>query len=463
MSQLKSLLDIEEEAQLWDAEVNGLHLWAAIRTTVLSTRLYRTFGHSRPHASRRRIQPLINPGKWSGYVRFLRWLTRQRNTKYNTMIFKDVMTRSGDIDRIYQAYYDELPSSLVLETNFTGLNPLLNEVGQAELHTEDIIQAWTLFRRSFNRLSPSSRDTINSFADEIAYLFEINDLKADLQSRMIRFITLYHPLTAFIEQHIQPRITSSTVFLHMASYSNRYGLLTRILHDLGYTVIEPQHGTVHSEHFAYQFPSSCFEKDHVCQQYLPDIMLTFGEFWHQAATVPYTCIPIGYAYLNDVASRLRSEVTEDPTQVLIISQGIVTTQMVEIAKQLATAHPSKTFIFKLHPQEINFTDRYADLYSISNVQVIGQGNVYALIAACTTIIGYSSTVLYETLAFGQKRVFVLDNDSLEGEIGTRFQTIDELLTVFDDPTAGGSQIDPTMLWAINPRDRLRAFLAEHPL
>jgi hypothetical protein len=463
MSQLRQLLDIEEQAQLWDVEFAGLHPWAAIRTTVLSTQLYRSFGHTQPHASRRRLGPLVKPAKWPGYLRFLRLIARPSNHQFTTVIFKDVMTRTGDVDRIYTAYYETLPSALVLETNFTGQTPPLGIDGNATVYTEDIMQAWVRLRSRFNRAEQPHARLVVEFAEHIAALFDMPDLQADLADRINSALGMYEPLMAFIIRHIQPRLQSKTIFSHLASYSNRYGLLTRVMHDLGYTVIEPQHGTIHSEHFAYQFPPSCFEADHPSKHYLPDILLTFGDFWEQVATVPYDCVTIGYPYLDEVSSSLRQQVTKSDNQILMISQGIVTAQMVEIAQRVATVYPEKTIIFKLHPQEVQFTERYAALTAISNVRVVGQGDVYRLIAESPVIVGYSSTVLYEALAFGRKRLFILDNDALEGAIGTRFQETDTLLAIINDPAAGYSDVDPDHLWATNSRQRLRTFLAEQPL
>jgi len=460
MSNLAELLRIEERENLWQAEIDGLHLWAAIRTTVLSERLYRTFGHSRPAKSRRAIGPLLAPSKWSGYSAFARDLFLKRAARYSTLIFKDISTRLGDTDRVYAPFFELLPRPLVMETNFTSARPRLGKIGNAEVYTEDVMRGWVLLRGRFHPVNSHQRSRIREFAHNIGHLYRLEDQSAALAVRIAHFYTSYRPMRDFVARHLLPRVDSRVVIAHAASYSNLNALLNRVLHDLDCTVVEPQHGTVHSEHFAYQFPEVCQQAGHASHAYLPDVLLTFGEQWERIIRVPYRCFTVGYAHLDRAAKQLRQSIQEDANRILIISQGIVTSQMVQIALRLAEIDPHRQIIFKLHPNEVVFTERYATLESVANVQVVRAGNVYELIAACRTIIGYSSTVLYEALAFGRKRIFVLDNDALDLEVGTRFQTVDQLVDLLGTPDAGYGEVDPAPLWADQPDARLRAFLAQ---
>jgi len=454
MSNLYHLLEIEENNRLWQTEIDNLHLWAAIRTTVLSTYLYRKFHHTKPHSRNTGIKSLLSPSKWGNYATFLRFLLSSE--KYNALIFKDINTKIGDKDRIFGEYIRQLDNSLIFETNFTN-----HKVNDA--YTEDMLRAWILLHSRLRSFPEVQKQEIDKFASRVASLFDMPDIQAELAMRIRRFLGSYPSFYKFVKNRLLPRMDSRIAFVHAASYSNHYALIARVLHDAEVKVIEIQHGTIHNEHYAYQLPESCKESNHPCHVYLPDVMLTFGEYWNSVAAVPYPCVTIGYPYLSQIVEQATQKFPETTTKFLVVSQGIVTEKMVALTHQLAEKYPAENIIFKLHPSEINFKERYESLNSIKNVRVIGQGNVYELIAQCEIVVGYSSTVLYEALAFPEKRIFIEENDSVDAPIGTYFTDADDLLKKLSNENAGYSDITPDMFWSKNWEENLSAFLASQPV
>ena len=152
------------------------------------------------------------------------------------------------------------------------------------------------------------------------------------------------------------------------------------------------------------------------QEVFPDYFLTFGEKWGQDISIPSQIIPVGNKYLEGYVGTIQSE-KEDKQTILVVSQGTVTERMVEIAKAIATAFPEKKIIYKLHPGEIPFKERYQELEAFTNIEIIGFKNILPLIAKAKYIVGYNSTTLFEALAFPGKVIFCPPNSYTCGEKG----------------------------------------------
>jgi len=261
---------------------------------------------------------------------------------------------------------------------------------------------------------------------------------------------------------ILPRIKNKIAFVHCASYLGRItAILTKILHSAGFKVIEVQHGVVSKEDYAYNYPRSCIEnKHHQCREYLPDYLLMFGDYWAKRVRTPSKKIVVGYPYLNKLSEKLIQKISPERKTILIVSQGTVTKHMVDIAKELSRAFNDYKIIFKLHPGEIPFKERYSSLKSYSNIEIIGNYNIYELIAKNNIIIGYNSTTIFEALKFPKKRIFIVENNEIPDEIGYKFSNIEELIEAIKDDTKGYPKVKSEYFWASNWEERFREFMRD---
>jgi len=112
----------------------------------------------------------------------------------------------------------------------------------------------------------------------------------------------------------------------------------------------------------------------------------------------------------------------------------------------------------LHLGEIPFKERYQSLKNILNIIIIGNYNIYELIAKSSVIIGYNSTTLFEALKFPEKRIFIVENNNIPDEIGYKFANVDELIEAIKDNTKGYSKANPEYFWASNWEKRFREFM-----
>ncbi|GAF86230.1 unnamed protein product, partial [marine sediment metagenome] len=220
-----------------------------------------------------------------------------------------------------------------------------------------------------------------------------------------------------------------------------------------------QHGFVSKEHYAYNYPQYCIDNNHhQCRDYLPDYLLMFGEYWAENIRIPSKKIVVGYPYLNEILNRLIEYIKPKTKSILIVSQGTVTKSMVNIAKKLSRTFTDYKIIFKLHPGEIPFKERYSLLKNLSNIEIIGNYNIFELIAKNKIIIGYNSTTLVEALKFPGKRIFILENNDVPNEIGYKFTNVEELIEAIKDNSKGYPKAKPEYFWASNWEERFQEFM-----
>ncbi|MEL7434079.1 MAG: hypothetical protein AAFN11_09025, partial [Chloroflexota bacterium] len=256
----------------------------------------------------------------------------------------------------------------------------------------------------------------------------------------------------------------SLAIIHQAYYLENYSVLTRTLREYGCTIAELQHGVIFPNHVAYNFPQSIqYNPQHPAHLYKPDVLLTFGDFWNQQISVLGATRTIGHPLLSDKLAHLKPSTHEKQT--LVVSQGTFSEQLSTITASLARAYPDETFIYKLHPEEIDFPDRYTHLRAFANVKVIDyQAPIHDFIEQSATIFGAYSTVLFEAIAYPERRIFILDSDFLDAEIarqlGTLITSAEEITDIFRDETYGYPTLNAHDVWHPDWEANLNRFLQE---
>lgn len=166
----------------------------------------------------------------------------------------------------------------------------------------------------------------------------------------------------------------------------------------GVPVVELQHGVIYHHHYGYSYP------DPRTKETFPDYLLTFGEFWTDAAAYPIPkdhVIPVGYPYLEQSVGKY--EDIEQENQLLFISQGPIGEQISKFAVAVEQ-HPEIDcdIVYKLHPGEYGrWKNEYPWLID-TEITVIDSSEpaLYELFARSSVQIGVGSTAIYEGLCFG---------------------------------------------------------------
>lgn len=142
--------------------------------------------------------------------------------------------------------------------------------------------------------------------------------------------------------------------------------------------------------------------------FIPDEVLTFGEYWNQTTCYPGKMVAIGNPHLEECVTTMKT-IKYFPT-ILILSQGPVGDALVKLAIELKKLVRKKgisaRIIYKLHPNEyISWKKIYPELVD-SEIEVVdnNEKDLYYYFSISTHQIGVFSTAIYEGMAFGVKTI-----------------------------------------------------------
>jgi hypothetical protein len=454
---LKKFIEIESNANLWNYQLNGVHLWPIIRTHVFQYINYETKGFCTPHASEDKIdylkpQFIVNSLKTQ---LFLLGYKKKHDSLF-TSTKRYFSEHDKYHDYFFGPYFSLFSNPLIFEKSFHGQSKKIGE--KEEKYLFDFITLSSAVKAIVELKLKSSKykTEISEFASLICQSFSIPDYYTHLNKILNRNYHSMKYIRSYINK-ISNRLEGNVAFIHCASYLSTNGEIIRCLKENGIITVELQHGYVGKEHHAYHYPTG--DSVSIAKKYLPDYYLTFGEYWNEQIQTPSKVISVGNPSLNKSRDYYEKKCTVNPNSILIISQGIVTLKMVEIAKYLTGAFPEKTIIFKLHPGEVPFKERYEELEQYENIKIKTYDNIYELIASNKVIVGYSSTTLFEAIAYRDKRIFVLQNDMIPDIIGFKFSGYEELNNAILNPDLGHPSADPSYFWEPDWESKISEFLS----
>jgi hypothetical protein len=466
MDCLARILEIEQSRSLWDWRVRGVHLWPLIRYQVIRDLRDHQLQYQPTLASVDRTQ-LLRTRRWLKLSRSLGRLRRMKKPEYGCLYIinrqdRNIDPKTGRLSQLlYDPYLQQTPNPLIIETSWPG-DPEVKDLHNApDTISEHLLWLrWGIGAR-LHRLSRAEHEKIDAFMQQITDLMISNDQLARFVSFLVQFVKCKQRVDLLIQRHLQNALEHRVAFVHCASYLGFRCLWTAALHDAGFRIVELQHGLITSEHLAYNYPPDAItDPKHPMRRYLPDDLLVFGPQFSQSVCFPAKKICVGPPY-HSMIQQLQQSTQTKQDQILVISQGTVTDQMVTLTKDLARALPDHTILFKLHPLEIPFKSRYASLNSIPNVQVRQGENIFGLIAQCPVIVSWYSTTLFEALLFENKRIFHFEHKEVPPGLGDVFENAERLLKLIKQPDRGHSTLDPADYWADDWQENFKSFLAEH--
>ena len=446
-------IQVEDTARLWDVEINGFPVWTLIRGRVMDSLFSEGMGASSGgDVSRWRR---INPKLWSKYLKTLRFLASHQND-YSSIFFKP------GLDWFQKYYYSRVKNPLIAESLWRGITSEEEwRSSDTFILTDPLMIYAALQARRITLPNPAEKQLSELIATLINAFKLPESRRESLETHLRKSLKSALVLPPLLEKHIFPRISGKFAILHQACYLGGEAILTRALHDAGFTVAEPQHGMISQSDYPYQYPESFVNNpDHPAHRCFPDYLLVFGEYWRTQINIPSKTVITGFPQLSEKAAHMDSRKI-DVRQILIVSQFTVSAQMVELAETVARAYPQHRIIFKLHPNEIEMPERFTSLHAFRNVSIRGLENIHDLIAHSAIIIGMYSTTLFEAQVFPGKRVFYLENLFFTCKLGASFTTPDELIALIADPDRGQAEYPYDYFFAPDWESRIDAFLREH--
>lgn len=450
----EKFLEEEISLDLWNYRDNsGFPLWAYIRNSIATRLLVKENNFNREiHAPTHKIDYVFkHPIE---HFRVLKSLLIDKKADHDACFFVPSILLMNDpengvrkIDRIHSAYFNLFKKPLVFEiSNQKIFSRQVTGVDPSGILYFPTIQILAKMMEQFCHFS-ISRSEHNHFL-EIAHKTRIISKSMVTECEAFNLLKrtkarLYY-YRLFVHK-VAERVYGKKVFLNCGCYLGLNAILAWHFHDQGFSIIEPQHGYIGSNSHEYNYPNEIVHLPAV-RKVFPDFFLTFGEQWGKDISIPSRIIPVGNKYVEDFINSSNESKGDTEENILVVSQGTVTKKMVGIAKDLARSFPNKNIIFKLHPGEIPFKERYQELEAINNIEIIGFKNILPLISKAKYIVGYNSTTLFEALAFPCKVVLCYRNSYTQRENSFTFFTNSKELVTIISKDGGNQTIGKSEYW-----------------
>lgn len=184
--------------------------------------------------------------------------------------------------------------------------------------------------------------------------------------------------------------------------SNVHGSLIEAARSLKIPAAEIQHAVISQSYVVLSY-----EKPRI-KATAPDCLLTFGEAWSNAASIPIqkdNIIAVGYPYLSEFTKN-REDDTKDDTIVFLSQKGLAS-DLIQLAIECKDKHSGALHaVFKLHPEEVDgWTRSYPKLFDACEQGLIDvidgdSPSLYQLLAKSKWQVGVFSTALLEGMVLG---------------------------------------------------------------
>jgi len=456
--QIERILDFERcnEEILMSGSFKGKSFYPLIRWQFLSRLTDIISARERAHSGIREVK---------GWKRRLFISVFQGLFKFNPffsngadiMVFSDARRRTRlQNGKHFDTIHDPLieasnEDALVWEGSYQGSHKLPIYSKRVVFSDPMILKAKMSLKRNdeLEQVANNYSSIINEAA-AIAFSRSINER----HGRAIVSLSRYAKLVTGLIREVRPRLA---IFL-CGSYGGFKSYLIKECKEMGIVTAEFQHGYVGKYHLAYNYSLNGEEYS----SYLPDYYLTYGQYWKDQLTrFPNQTVVIGNPELKFQLSERQNMTSRD--EVLIVSQGTVTSRLVELAKELRKKLPSKiTMVYRLHPGEVPFEDRYNSLYSIDGIIVDKESNIFDLIKRSKAVVGFNSTTLFEALPF-EKPIYVMKDSASDAyipkEVGKRFTSADELADLILSNSVDHNDDDWKYYWELDWEPRFKEFLS----
>lgn len=407
---IDKFLNIEKKYDLYHKEVEGIQCWQYIRFQLWNYKICSE--QLRLSSSRARLGKLDAAKKIISSLIFILFHPDKNKLCKADVCFVAHERRIKEEDYFECIYTDKLatffyPNSFVLEKPFRMGH--LRPVKTKNLYYTDFLSVKAglkcLFQMKFQtkyyrQVKEKVHRIFGEPLSEIIREFNLStELKA-LEEQLIKIVLECRTLQYYYMQvlnTIQPK-----VIVEVVGYSKMCMIINELAKKMGIITMELQHGTMHSEHAAYQYANDC----QLINQF-PDMLLVFSDYWKHCVQVPIKkdmIKTVGFPYFERKLAQYSHVQNSSIKNILFVSQGTIGKELSKMASELnQLLDPSKYHIvYKLHPEEyFGWQERYPWLIQ-PTIEVVDslEHNIYEYFAMSDIQVGVYSTALFEGLGFG---------------------------------------------------------------
>jgi len=393
-----------------------LPLWPQVRTSIAQATAAAELGAERvaTPVSRLRMAADLASGL-APWPRSADWLRRHRDTVFFVAGGSVSRGDHGLENELVDEFVDVAPGSAVVQ-----VRPVPRGARRIPL-TRDLES--TLARadlaRKFRPIPPgslaSALTAVRAMARALDFPLDADALASIESQAAARLASLPHRARAL--GAVVDRLSPMTAVVEDASYSSA-ALLVTLLKRRGAHVIEPQHGWIGPSHGEYNFGSAMASGP--LGEALPDVLMTFGEFWGEGIRHPADVVVVGKPHL-EVRRRAILPIDERPKRLVVVSSVVDAEGTEAFTLRVRAELPGDwEVVFRPHPMErATVAERYPGLATAEGVTFDSEGDIHDTLLSSRAVVGVASTVLYEALAFGC-HVFARESAFAEYYLGPFF-------------------------------------------
>ncbi len=476
---LDNLLEIENNQEIFNFRFsyNNFPIWFLVRWDILFKSISQKKNLEKPHYTNK--LPVLNT-----HFSIITDSLRKNPFIYKQNIdliifnlsnsFREIKKDNLLFNKEYDYFLEDIDSSILIE-NFH--KKLFEENSLKRLYENKLFYNNIIFLEKFLNFN-FDFNLVNFFKDYKIIKAFIKFLKSkkefdfseDFYNKIFHSLIKYRnkiEFTSSVYKKLLISLKPKCIMVRAACYGGQNTFLIKTAKDLNIKVIEFQHGAFSKIHPAYNYGQVFFNNKEY-QQYLPDYLLTYGEYWNQQIKLPFKKISIGNPYLEEYLKETIKIKELKSNKILIISQGSHSSDFVNLTLELSEKLKDKNFeiLFRPHPGEINFKDRYKILLNNSNISICKEEqNILDLINSADYLITMYSTSVFEALPFN-KKIILIDNEYskfyIPEEIGLRFKNSQEIFEflIKDNKNIYNEINDFKDYLKINWKENYKKFLTE---
>lgn len=390
---------IRMEEPFWKLEVKGIPFWHVVRMAFYEMIVEKLpdVGASHPdHQYRMSIPEMLKLGFRMGWGILVRHpLLRFRKEKDFLVVCAPRKVR-------YQGRYVFPilePALDILEGNYNYLermdmNGHIKDPGRKCLAYSDYMELKRLLNqvRGKYRMNRQEEELVDGIIAAVEDIFAVKLDRQQVYRRVNRNMTgyfTYYKAYQKLFRQVKPKYVLETTHYETAKLS-----LNKVAHEHGVKVYELQHGVMNVQ---YDVPA--------VDDYIPDILLTFGDYWNGTTSYPGRMVSVGNPHLEECVRAWKTTTIKEHPTVLFLSGGPIAKPMAKLALDMEQYCKKRSIkiriLFKLHPNEYQTWRELHPQLQDSSIEVIdnNERDLYYYFSIATHQIGVSSTALYEGLAF----------------------------------------------------------------
>ena len=417
-------VEFENHYDMFSRSIDGFYYWHLLRKWVFDvvctqSRDFEFGGHPDFHAQFKKSNVLKHCFKLGTQVIKSYKGLRGSLIKNSQVIFLGNWKKSGGVPTARNIFIDGIIEELSLKSIVLERpNQLLHKTDNYSDVTvfSDYIEFKWLIALKTGRWGHEAQRVLCDLLPLISSLekwFGVSIYKSSLKQRIDYITNGYYE----IKKSVSKLVSNNSIkcIVEIEHYCVFCLICNKVFHEYGIPVIEVQHGQIGSGHVAYNLTSNS------TKMYLPDIVATFGQYWIDECGYPLKekrMVPVGSIPLEHDVMKFSKTRDNEHHVILVISQGQDGGTLSKLTCDLVKILDLSRYkiVYKLHPSEFkSWQSIHPDLVEIQD-QISIASNECELgyyINESTAVVGISSTVLFEAIAY-QKNVFIVN--AIDSEI-----------------------------------------------